>query len=69
MCLKSISLKLKLCLFCCLAIQSVFGNMLVFRGLCMVKGPVEGADRKGYAIVIGKLGMSGKIMINLQMRG
>ena len=57
--LNYISIKLKLCLFCCLAIQSVFGNMLVFRGLGMVKGPVEGIDKKGHAIVMEKLGMIG----------
>ena len=67
--LKPIPIKPLFALFCCLAIQLAFGNMLVFRGLCMVKGPVEGADKKGHAIVMEKLGMSGKIMINLQMRG
>lgn len=37
----------------------VFGNMLVFRGLGMAKGPVEGVDKKGHAIVMEKLGMIG----------
>ena len=56
---KLIFIKTLFCLSCCLVVQVVSGNMLVFRGLGMVKGPVEGADRKGYAIVMEKLGMIG----------
>lgn len=47
------------CLTGCLTMQAAFGSMLVFRNLCMVKGPVEGADKKGHCLVMEKLGMIG----------
>ena len=55
----AIKTRVIVCLAGCLTIQVVFGNMLMFRNLCMVKGPVEGADKKGHAVVIEQLGMIG----------
>ena len=48
-----------ICFVCCMLMQMVGGNMLAFRNLCLVQGPVEGADKKGHAIVVEKLGMIG----------
>ena len=39
--------------------QSVYGNMLAFRNLFMVRGPVEGTDKKGHALVVEELGLAG----------
>ena len=39
--------------------QTTYGNMLAFRNLCMVRGPIEGTDKKGHALVVEKLGVVG----------
>lgn len=48
--------RMTLCVLCCAAINIASGNMLTFRYLGAVKGPVDGADHKGHAILPERLG-------------